>query len=156
MVYRAARYAPWPCEPDGRSTVPDQDRAQINRVIQALEVLYEPETESSHLVQARSTRSSRPSPRDSEGTEILSPAKPPDTTGPSQPAGYGSAPNTHTGPPDALQLPKDVKPQPRNKSPRDTQPPPPPQGGKIMVMRVRIDIGHFEQSHRHTDYASSA
>ena len=52
MVYKGALTAPWPCEPDGRSTVPDPDRAQVDRVTQALQVLFEPETETSHLIQA--------------------------------------------------------------------------------------------------------
>ena len=36
MVYKGALTAPWPCEQDGRSTVPDPDRAQVDRVTQAL------------------------------------------------------------------------------------------------------------------------
>ena len=142
MVYRGALTVPWPCEPDGRSTVPDQDRAQVDRVSQALQVLFEPETETSHLIQAllesvpprdiyklhKATLDSIPC--DPEGGETLRPAPIPDTTGTRPPTGYGQAPNTHVGPPDISQLPKDPKPQPRNKSPRDTPPPPlsqPPQ-----------------------------
>ena len=55
MVYRGALQAPWPCEPDGRSTVPDQDRAQVDRVSQALRY------SSSH--RPRPATSSRPCAR---------------------------------------------------------------------------------------------
>ena len=52
MVYRAALQAPWPCHPDGTSSVPARDRVQVDRIATALRVLHEPESHSSHIVQA--------------------------------------------------------------------------------------------------------
>ena len=108
MVYRGALNAPWPCHAGGSSTVPAADRAQVDRLIEALQVIYEPQSETAHLVQA--IRESAP-PRqiykmlkalfesiswDPNGAQTISPTDiSPGATSSSQPKAYRAAPNTH-------------------------------------------------------------
>ena len=49
---RGALFGPWPCHPDGTSTVPPLDRVQVNKIRSHLSQIFVAETHDCHLVQA--------------------------------------------------------------------------------------------------------